>query len=119
MPQHWQTYLFSVFLICLIPLLPLIFEVAQTGALSDETATLTGTMFPIGIAASSRNKIMLGVAIVASIFFAIAFGMIIGQGNPPSFSSTLSVIAIIFVLIAQMGERYNRHVVERAPFLEI
>jgi membrane protein YdbS with pleckstrin-like domain len=95
-----------------------------TRDVAEKSITLTAAMYAIAIGITSRSRLVFGLTIVMSILFAFAFGSISIDVKQNQLLHTLpqakplSVAAIIFIFVIHLAERYNRHVVDRAPFLE-
>lgn len=117
-PDHWQHFLLSLVFQISLPLLPLAIEGWSTGSLSNQSATVVASMYAIGIGSSSRNRLLLGLGIVISLIFAVAFGRSLAQGGSLPGSIASAQAAMAFMLICHAAERYNRHVAERAPYWE-
>ena len=75
-------------------------------------------MYTIAIGLSSRSRLLFGVALVLSISLAFAFGFVEQNGEPLSPIGISTMVAVGVVFFFHMLERYNRHVVDRIPFLE-
>ena len=101
-----------------LPLLPIIIEYWQNSMVSEKSLTLVAAMYTITIGISSRNMLLFGLAVVASFTYGVAYGMSVSQNSSLPLSGTLAFLGIIMIFIIHALERYNRHVVERAPFLE-
>lgn len=118
-PQHVQRYLAFLVLRMIFPLLPLVSEFLFTGSVSQKSAMLSASMYVIGIGVASRNVLLLAITIVAGVCYAIAFG-IAAQAAQPGGNAHLGLpfLGIAAVFVFHSLERYNRHVVEREPFLD-
>jgi hypothetical protein len=80
--------------------------------------TLAAAMYTIAVGVSSRNKALFGLTILAGFFFALSHGFVSGQSTPRHIFSVIPLWGIGTVFLFHMLERYNRHVVDRTPFLE-
>ncbi len=118
LPDYWENYFLCVLFHMLLPLLPLALELWQTATISEKSMTLAASMYSIGIGVSSRSKLMFGLTVIASLVFAIAYGIASGQQQPLSGSGTSALWSICAFFILHALERYNRHVVDQLPFLE-
>lgn len=118
LPDYWQNFFLCLLLHMIVPLLPLILEFWHTKSVSETTVLLAAAMYTIGIGISSQSRLLFGLAVVASIAYSFAFGVATGQHYflPASGISAWCGIGAVFLVHAL--ERYNRHVVDRTPFLE-
>ncbi len=132
LPDHWQQFGMCVLLFLAWPLVPLILEKVLTGSTQLTSLTLSTAMYAIGVGISSRNPIQFSMAIVQGGIFSVFFGFAAhanvhkaGDSSILEFTSNssaiwwASVIGMILTFSMHACERYNRHVVERAPFLAI
>lgn len=134
-PYHWQQYIICVVLHLLLPLLPLLIELWITGRLQIASMTLGASMYVIAIGLSSRNLVILILGLVWGIVLAIISGVAseaslhasTAKGREEHLNTAMagnsfwwvSVVGMSSMFIFHLCERYNRHVAERAPFLEI
>ena len=128
LPYYWENFFASLILHLSLPLLPLAIEQIQTGGITEKSLTLAAAMYTISIGVSSRSRLMFAMTVAASIFYAFLYGIVISKSSPDSVVGQASVadhvirrattLGIISVFLAHAGERFNRHVVDRAPFLE-
>lgn len=117
-PYEWQEYCLCILLHLLLPLLPLAVELLFSQTISDKSLTLAAAMYAITIAISSQNKLFFGVGVVMTILLSVAGGWLHHQGTHlTSFLRLGAFGCIIIVFILHALERYNRHVVDRTPFL--
>ena len=121
----WGDFLLSVLLQLLLPLAPLVIEQVLTDDISTVSITIAATMYAASICVSTKVKMCFGLLLVASIFFAAAYGfaivhhpgeatlkeIVIGQ-RLKKYSFWL--IAAVFVL--HTSERFNRHILKDEPF---
>lgn len=80
--------------------------------------TLGAAMYSIGIGVSSRRRAQFGLTFVASLVFAVAFGLSAGEQPGLPGIQAVALWGILGVFLLHAIERYNRHVVDRTPFLE-
>jgi hypothetical protein len=118
-PQHIQRYLAYLVLTMMFPLLALVSEFSFTGSVSQKSAMLTASMYAIGIGVASRNVLLFVTTIVAGVCNAIAYGSA-AQATQAAGNVHLGLafLGIAAVFVFHSLERYNRHVVEREPFLD-
>jgi hypothetical protein len=119
----------------MLPLLPLVLERWITGRIQLNSVTLGASMYVIAIGVSSRNMLILGIGLVWGIVLAVLSGVAseaaTHASSPQGVAAHLnildadnsfwwfSVIGVGSMFLLHSCERYNRHVAERAPFLEI
>ena len=116
-PSEWQNFLFCVALHLTLPLMPLVIERWFTGQIEEKSAVLTAAMYSMALGLSSRNIAIFGMGLLAGILFSAAFGFLC-QTNHLEKADSWSYTVIIAIMIFHAIERYNRHVVDQAPFLE-
>jgi hypothetical protein len=118
LPEHWQSFFLSIIFLIILPMLPICLELLQTGSTSSKSLTLFASIYSISIGAATRSKLIFGLAIMGSIFFASLFG--ITTGSLPAYADfrLLSIIYISFLSLIHCGERWNRHLYEKKVFLQ-
>jgi hypothetical protein len=132
LPHHWQQYGICLLLHLTLPVIPLLLELWVVGRIQITSITLGASMYVLAIGVSSRNPLLLGLALVEGIIFAVFFGAASHNTNVEhaeeqkrlisandGFFWWTSIAGMAFMFLLHALERYNRHVVERAPFLEI
>jgi F0F1-type ATP synthase membrane subunit c/vacuolar-type H+-ATPase subunit K len=116
-PPEWQNFLFCCLLHVTLPLLPLGIEYWFSGQVDEKSAVLTAAMYSMAIGLSSRNLALFGFGLIQGVLFSAAFGFL--AKTPHLQSANLGAYAaIVFIMAVHVAERYNRHVVDQAPFLE-
>jgi hypothetical protein len=120
LPKVWQEFLFCVILHMLLPLLPLLLELWQAGAVTGKELSLAASMYAVSIGVSSRNKAIFALGVFISIAFASAYGFQspTSGGVPLRGGIYIACISILLILITHCCERYNMHVVDGVPFWE-
>lgn len=103
-----------------LPLLPMLIEWWKNHSISEGTATLTASMYAITIGLSSRSPLLFGLGIIMSLLFSVAYGIALSvdKGDGLDESTFASLTAIVFMLVFHALERYNRHAVDKTPFLD-
>ena len=146
MSKQWQEFMTCVMLHMLFPLLPLGIEKWITSTISQETLSITASMYAVSIGLSSRNKVVFGGTMTIAFIFAVMFGIL--QGNkvkdmdvnkvssqvikkgsntitpkkkkpkdlPLGHEAAFLCLGLIF--FTHSCERYNRHVADQTPFWE-
>lgn len=121
MPPHWAEYILCLVFHLLLPLLPLLIEFISTRRIGGSSLTLAVAMYAIGIGGSSRNRLLFGLTVVVSIIYSVAFGLLLGKGvqdDGTGASTFYASWALVGIFVIHALERYNRHVVDRAPYWE-
>jgi hypothetical protein len=120
LPPYWQEFLSCLFLHIALPLVPLAFEYAATGRIRSSSAHIVGSLYAISMGVSSRNRLLFGAGIVVGVLLAALFGSIVASEEAAAAPDDISLplITIGFLVIMHIAERYNRHVVDRAPYWE-
>jgi hypothetical protein len=118
MPEHWQSFFLSVIFLMILPLFPIGLEWLQTGVFSSKSLALYASVYSISIAASSRSRLIFGIAILGSIFFASLFGLAAGLKFSYADYRMLTIGYIIIMSLIHGCERWKRHLFERKPFLQ-
>jgi F0F1-type ATP synthase membrane subunit c/vacuolar-type H+-ATPase subunit K len=117
LPSEWQNFLFCFALHVTLPLLPLGIEFWFSGRVDEKSAVLTAAMYSIAIGLSSRNLALFGLGLIQGVIFSAAFGFL--SKTPHLQSADIGAYcAIGFIMTVHVIERYNRHVIDQAPFLE-
>ena len=117
-PLHWQNWLLSIFFLLLFPLVPLLFEWLFTGGVSSSSLQLIASTYAITVSVSSRDMLLFGIGMLIEFIFAVFYGYSVSVSAGIHGANGAAIAAIVFVCLFHSFERYNRHVVERAPFLE-
>jgi len=72
----------------------------------------------IAIGLSSRNLALFGLCILSGLLFSAAFGFLSTTPHGLHNANIGAYIAIAIIMFVHGIERYNRHVIDQAPFLE-
>ena len=119
MNDKWQHFLFSVFVQLLLPLMPILVELAITGTVSEQTFAISAAMYSISIGVTTNNLALLGASIFVAMAYSAIFGYIV-SGNSPKFPvPSVSMITIILFMLIHGMERYKRHVGDGELFLKL
>jgi hypothetical protein len=100
-----------------LPLLPLLIERWFSGQVEEKSVVLTAAMYSLAIGLSSRSIALFGLGILQGVMFSAAFGFL-SKTNHLYQADLGAYIAIVFIMMVHVIERFNRHVIDRAPFLE-
>ena len=114
---EWQNFLFCCALHVTLPLLPLGIERWFSGTVDEKSAVLTAAMYSMAIGLSSRNLALFGLGLIQGVVFSAAFGFLSKTAHLQS-ADVVAYAAICFIMAVHVIERYNRHVIDQAPFLE-
>lgn len=125
LPEHWQHYVLCLVFHLLLPLLPLGVELLVAQKVSVSSLSLSVAMYSISIGGSSKSRLQFGLSVVICIAYSIVFGLTVpGAPAAAQVSQTLAnssgygAWALLFIFVYHALERYNRHVVDRAPYWE-
>ena len=118
LPEHYQSFFLSIIFSMVLPLLPLLLELLQTEVMSGKSLTLYASIYSVSIGAQTRSKLIFGIAIMGSIFFASLFGLAAGVTLSYTDYRFLAIIYIILLSLIHCSERWNRHLFEKKPFLQ-
>jgi hypothetical protein len=116
-PKYWENFVISILLHLLLPLLPLFFELIQNHYIGEKSLVLAASMYTITIGITSRSRIMFAITIISSVAFAFLYGIAVGNIIPTNYG-IYAIIGILFTFVIHCCERYNRHVIDRSPFLQ-
>jgi hypothetical protein len=117
--EEWQQFWICVLFHFLLPLLPLFALWFMDQHVSEHEFLLTAAIYTFAIGTSSRSKLIFALSIVFAILFTMACGrQNATNGAIPFPERILSGIAFLAVIVPHILERYNRHVVFHAPYLE-
>lgn len=129
---EWEQYALCLFFLLLWPLAPLALEKLLTGRLAPTSMTLTAFMYAVGLGISSRNAGISYLSLAAGVLVAVFFGFAVHVGSSEHRSEDLAFIAgtdklfgrlslasMALLFIPHAIERYNRHVADKSPFLEL
>ena len=129
---EWEQYGLCLFFLLLWPLAPLGLEKLLTDNFTPASMTLTAFMYAVGLGISSRNSVNSYLSLATGVVIAVFFGFAVHVGSAKHASDELafivgtdalfgrlSFISMAFLFVPHAIERYNRHVAEKAPFLEI
>lgn len=119
MPNHWQQFLTCLGLHFLLPLLPFGWELIADGQVTPGTLTVGGAVYVLALGASSRNMLLFAIALIFALVYMLLDALLTAK-NP--FAMTYGARAVWWsmaaVVLIHVGERYNRHVMERTPYWE-
>lgn len=116
-PENWQN-----FGVCLIfhlgfPLFPILMEFVFASKVQASSLAITTAIYAITIGGSSKSLLQFIVGIAVGLFFSSLFGFVSSGNVPQSLNTELvSFIFMIFIALAQIVERYNRHVINQEIF---
>jgi len=138
-PLHWEHFITCILLHLLIPLIPLILELIFTSSLSTKSLTLIAAVYSITIGKSTSSSAQFAISIIISLIFSACYGITVASqkalemintgaenNNQPinymteiQYLDVISGLAILMIFILHIMERYNKHIVDRIPFLEL
>ena len=119
MDDKWQHFIFSVFVQLLLPLMPILVELAITGKVSEQTFAISAAMYSISIGVTTNNLALLGASIFVAMAYSAIFGYIV-SGNSPQFPvPSVSMFTIALFMLMHGIERFKRHVGDGELFLKV
>lgn len=118
MPDNWESFILSLMFLLIFPLSPLGFELLFTGTVAAPTTQIAAAAFGLGIAASSRDKLIFGLGVSVGVVFAASYGNTVESGVISVTWLVVTVVSLLAVGVPHVFERYNRHVVDKQPFPE-
>jgi len=121
LPSYWQNYALCLIFHLLLPLVPILSETVFAGSVRVSTLYLTASLYGLTLGSSAHSRLLFGAGVVISLLLAGAFGWAASLEMKhvttlPGTTVPLIVILVLFVIHAL--ERYNRHIVDRAPYWE-
>jgi hypothetical protein len=134
--EAWDNFILSILLIGIVPLLPILIELAVTRKIGEGSLMITTAIYNVTIAISSNSKLTFGLFLVTSlvevaIYGSVAssdsanlkYGEVIGIKISSSSSMALSdnpffMLAIAVPFLTFAWERYSRHVRNREEVFE-
>lgn len=119
LPDHWQQFFACVVLHLFLPLsIPLLAEIFVSRHVNAETLTIGSAVYVMVIGTSSRNVLQLVISIALGFVFSLLFAALkSGSIKPDAIQPWMWIVIGLFVA-AHAFERFNRHVMERAPYFE-
>lgn len=118
LPVHWQHFFGCVVMLMLLPWLPLGIEWLYTDAIAPRTILLFVAMYAMSIGVSSTSILMFIVGVVVGLVYCAGYGGAVGQGKAVTYLVQFGPMCALFIAMMHAIERFNRHVVDRAPFFE-
>lgn len=126
LPDEYSQFIASLVLHLLIPLVPLFLEYIAIGYLTTKTLTLIAAIYSISIGRSTNNVAQLAMSIFISCVFSACYGFTVFKTNVTvkgehvySNMDITSIVVILVIFFTHALERYNKHVVDMVPFLNL
>jgi hypothetical protein len=122
--EQWQQFGLSLLFLIVAPLAILVIDLFLKQKIPDQDLYITFAIYIVGIGAASRQKFLLGVSMLLSGAYFVAYGVSAGlpEACPSSYSPyTIGgfVVRYLPAVIFTLGcgvERYRRHVVADERF---
>jgi hypothetical protein len=114
--KPFQSFLGSLLLIVILPLLPLLFEFWAVDKIKDETWAITAAMYAVGIGFTTRVPVLCYTGIFVAIIMSFVFGLDVSGRHP-----NIGWLPVIFIAIFALGhaaERYKLHAIDGRPVFE-
>lgn len=119
MPEHWQTFGVCLLFHFIVPLLPFVVEVVRDGQIGQETLMVGSAVYVMAIGASSRNQLIFAISTALGLVYSLLFGLSTTMSAAGHLRGTRFVTwSVVAVVVFHLIERYNRHVIELAPYWE-
>lgn len=124
LPNYWQQFFVCLTLHFALPLFPLLVEHLVTGSIAPVTIATASSVYVLAIGTSSRNVLLFVLSIALTIGYMVLLAMWerTPQAVPAAGADTHGAHfvwwSLGFFVVFNLGERYNRHIMERAPYLE-
>jgi hypothetical protein len=115
--RGWQQCLACIILHSLFPLLPVVLELLITESVTVRTLMITTAIYVITIGSLSRSILFFKLTILMSVLFSVGFGLVMGGGKIPSYTSTAAIIILLAIFVSYSREKYVLHVIEKAECL--
>jgi len=121
MKENYQSFLASIALHQLLPLIPLFIEYKYLGFITDKSMTMTASIYAFSIGVSSRSQATLGLCILIGILMSASYGAVqkCTIDNHPEFYELNAFWLIIVVFLIHFIERFRRHINEDEEFILI
>jgi hypothetical protein len=110
--KGWENFLMSIICVLVLPLIPVIHEWIRGRYMDTADLMLTASMYAIGVGIASTSRLIFIITIVIGIIHAATYGEFRSITKPSSESEIIAYIAIAFVFLIHMVERYYLHVVQ-------
>ena len=122
--EQWQQFGLSILFLIVAPLAILVVDLFLKHKIPDQDLYITFAIYIIGIGAASKAKFLLGVSMLLSGAYFVAYG--VSAGLPEACPSSYAPYAIggfavrylptLFFTLGCGVERYRRHVVADERF---
>ena len=121
--ERIRHYILCILFHTLFPLLPIIFEKWIAGSISSMSLLISAAIYSIMIGNESKDKLIFGVSIFASIILAVAFGAAargkIGANDnqqflyeQPVYSEEFALFSISCFFLVSILERFRTHIID-------
>lgn len=121
MRDNIQSFIASIALHQILPLIPLFIEYRYLGHVTNKSLTMTSAIYAFSIGVSSRSQATLGICILIGILMSASYGAI--KEYPieeyPKFHTFVAFWLILIVFLIHLIERYRRHINENEDFILI
>lgn len=121
MKDNYQSFIASIALHQILPLMPLFIEFMYLNHVTDKSLTMTSAIYAFSIGVSSRSQATLGLCILIGILMSASYGAIkqYPVDSYPACYTFLSFWLILIVFAIHLIERFRRHINENEDFLLI
>jgi hypothetical protein len=93
-------------------------DIITIDTISSKSLALYASIYSVSIGAASRSRLIFGLAILGSIFFASLFGLAAGYAFSYADYRWLTIGYLAVISCIHGAERWNRHLFEKKPFFQ-
>jgi hypothetical protein len=115
--KPFQSFLGSLLLIIVLPLLPLLFEFLAVNGVKDETKAITAAMYAVGIGFTTRVPLLCYAGILVAILMSFVFGLDV-SGRPNPLVGGWPIVCIAIFAVGHAAERFKLHAIDGQPLFE-
>ena len=116
-PRQWEHYLSCLVMHIVAPFLPIGLEWLLTGSVDAKSLCLFVAMYAMAIGITSSSVLFFALTLLVGLIFTAAYGWLVkGNGDTPI--NGIAPWVLVAIVIIHALERFNRHVVDLAPFWE-
>ena len=118
LPDYWEQYLSCMLMHIAAPFLPLVLELLFSSKIEGKSLLLFIAMYALAIGITSASKLVFSLTLLTGFVYCATYGWVVKGGDPEALTGWVAVFVLAAIIIVHGLERYNRHVVDRAPFWE-
>ena len=118
LPDHWEHFLSCLLMHVAAPFLPLALEKFFTDSVEDKSLFLFVAMYAMAIGITSSSRLIYSLTLLVGVAFSALYGSVAKGHALPASTSGVAFVVLGAIVLVHCMERFNRHVVDRAPFWE-